>query len=116
MSNHSAGPWVVQDNAALGVHIYSKGGCFGGGSHVCRVSFTAVRSDAAEPGASERQLRANACLIAAAPDMLEALKAYDAAMTSCWGSPDDLPRGNPDAARCWPMARAAIAKAEGITP
>ncbi len=37
----------------------------------------------------------------------------DDAMTSCWGAPEYLPDGNPDAARCWPMARAAIAKVKG---
>jgi hypothetical protein len=45
--------------------------------------------------------------------LMEALKAYDDAMTSCWGAPEYLPDGNPDAARCWPMARAAIAKTKG---
>jgi len=45
--------------------------------------------------------------------LMEALKAYDDAMTACWGAPEYLPDGNPDAARCWPMARAAIAKATG---
>jgi hypothetical protein len=54
---------------------------------------------------------ANARLFRAAPAMLKALRAYDDAMTACWGAPEYLPDGNPDAARCWPMARAAIAKA-----
>jgi hypothetical protein len=103
MSKHSPGPWVIQDNAAHGVHIYSAGGCFGGGSHICRVSFGAVRVDA-EPGASERQMRANALLMASAPELLEALKqiANQEWVENCldpqW------------AAR---IARAAIAKAEG---
>lgn len=62
-AKHTPGPWVIQDNAAFGVHIYGPGG-LGGGKHLARVSNSAG-VDA----------RANARLIAAAPDMLAALKA-----------------------------------------
>jgi hypothetical protein len=104
-SKHTPGPWVIQDNAAHGIHIYSNGGPFGGGLHVARVSNSA--------GIGYDGQEANARLIAAAPDMLAALEAYDAAMSSCWGDIDGLPPGNPDAARCWLLARAALAKARG---
>jgi hypothetical protein len=109
MSAHTPGPWAVMTNRQG--YPYQISAPFsdprkpGGITDVTRWASISL------PSSPEGQ--ANARLIAAAPEMLEALKAYDAAMTSCWGSPDDLPSGHPDAARCWPMARAAIARAEG---
>jgi len=103
MSQHSAGPWVIQDNAAHGVHIYSAGGCFGGGFHLARLSRPGVLV-AAAPGESERQLRANARLMSAAPELLAVLRKVVAGVDEHEG---------------WQMAstiaeaRAAIAKAEG---
>ncbi len=59
----SPGPWVIQDNAGHGIHIYSAGGAFGGGKHVAKVSNSAGVD-----------IRANAKLIVAAPAMLDALR------------------------------------------
>jgi hypothetical protein len=111
MSKHSAGPWVIQDNAAHGVHIYSAGGCFGGGFHLARLSRPGVLV-AAAPGESERQLRANAHLMSAAPELLAALKRWEH-----YGCPDcggDCSSANPPVACCiMQETRAAIAMVEG---
>lgn len=52
---------------------------------------------------------ANGCLIAAAPDMYEALKAYD----KHFGLLEDNHMMNEEARRCTKIGKAAIAKAEG---
>jgi hypothetical protein len=64
-AKHTPGPWVIQDNAAAGIHIYSNGGAFGGGLHVARVSNSA--------GIGYAGQEANARLIASAPDMAREL-------------------------------------------
>jgi hypothetical protein len=102
---HTEGPWAVTGQSEAGRYIKVAAH----GRTVARVLFSSEQ--AGERG--EATDASDALLIAAAPDMLAALCAYDDAMTSCWGAPDGLPPGNPDAARCWPMARAAIAKARG---
>ena len=107
-TQHTPGDWTVFDSGSdLDFPGIEAGDfsivCFGDGddpNDMCGVR-----------GRTLDEAWANARLIAAAPDLLKALRAYDDAMTACWGAPERLPNGNPDAARCWPMARAAIAKA-----
>lgn len=90
----SPGPWVIQDNAGHGIHIYSAGGAFGGGKHVAKVSNSAGVD-----------IRANAKMIVAAPDLLAALTALTiAAEAAGW----DV---EPENRSALDNARAAIAKA-----
>ncbi|HSG19548.1 MAG TPA: hypothetical protein VLA31_02160 [Burkholderiaceae bacterium] len=91
MSKHTPGPWrprngIVLADSHKGTHCSDEDIAFYGGPLVCE----SIRTDA------------NARLIAAAPDLLEALKAmleYYGSHTAC--------------VECQDMARAAIAKAEG---
>ena len=88
MSKHIPGPWTAEDNA-----VFSNRMCL------------AIGYGARIP--------ANVRLMAAAPDLLAALKLYDEVMTAAWGEFDALPNEYSDRRRCWSAARAAIAKAEG---
>lgn len=100
-AKHTPGPW------GRGRSIYLRGDRDG-------PSFGWLM--ACEPGSPEDlEARANARLIAAAPDMLEALKEYDRIMLAAW------PGGVAEMQACrdhpahdlWPQVRSAIAKAEG---
>jgi len=103
-AKHTTGPWVIQDNAAFGVHIYGPGG-LGGGKHLARVSNSAGVD-----------VMANARLIAAAPNMLAALKAAkqfieNGVELGFIRMPD---RSTPDPAHnTLPAIKAAIAAATG---
>lgn len=92
IAKHTPGPWLVDhDTDITGSESSPEIGCVGK-VDIAHVYLRAV------PGKTE----ANARLIAAAPDLLEALKAV---LNSCLDS-----RGLADA---YKQARAAIAKAEG---
>lgn len=96
MSTHyTPGPWATTANGFNVVSTTAK-------VHVCA---TKLREDAEQ--------KANALLIAAAPDMLAALVEYDASMTAYWGEPEAVEAKYDDAIRCWNATRAAIAKARG---
>jgi len=86
MAEHTPGPWTIYDQTDPH-HIKIKGQYADiGGAHVADILG-----------------EANARLIAAAPDLLAALKAFMHA------------DGHDDFEDEWPAARAAIAKAEGLT-
>lgn len=97
MSKHTPGPWdygwEIQPNGCPTVGHK--------GLMVCMVAHSAK-----DPEQKETAL-ANANLIAAAPDLLEALE-YALSM---WG--DYLPPGNSNAMKAIKQSRAAIAKARG---
>ena len=95
-TQHTPGPWVLQDNAGFGVYVYGAGGAFGGGVQVAKVQ-ASVRADVQT---------ANAHLIAAAPDLLAALREM---VRTCRPTPIIEAEGR-DALTA---ARAAIARAEG---
>jgi hypothetical protein len=86
MSKHTPGPWGTYDTAAYGIHI-CKGGI--AGQHIA--------SAQRYVGLTQDETVANARLIAAAPEMLAALREL-------------LERCDFEAQE---MARAAIGKAEG---
>lgn len=97
MSKHTPGPWEIDSGMRTAINK--------GGKHVAMVSFY---KDGTPNSVDEIEHEANARLIAAAPEMLEALKAVRAA--------DDTHRlaeipGMPRIVRI--VVDAAIAKAEG---
>lgn len=94
MSKHTSGPWGIYDTAAYGIHI-CKGGI--AGQHIA--------SAQRYVGLTQDETVANARLIAAAPDLLDALKALTEKLAmsgDAWRWKEELPQ-----------AAAAIAKAEG---
>lgn len=106
MSNHTPGPWVFSDNTKLGwktnpysVSVKRKG------------HFTAVADIPNRKLLTDEEKKANARLISAAPDLLEALKE----ITSDYAERFDLddPSTNPGIKSSIKLARAAIAKATG---
>lgn len=125
MSKHTPGPWVADDNEGFSMwKIYSR--MSPSGSGVQGPCVAEVIGDSAEADA-------NALLIAAAPELLEALYIVDAC-----GDPKRVTLYDGEAegwewvhfdgrewheVGCWedgppmhPAARAAIAKAEGVKP
>jgi hypothetical protein len=95
MSKHTAGPWSVENDTDIaGIENDPANGCFGP-VDVAHVYLRTV------PGRTE----ANANLIAAAPDLLTALRDM---MSTLADGPDDS-----DVARVVNKARAAIFKATG---
>lgn len=120
MSGHTPGRWLLSDD---GGHIYSD--CNSGDVIVCPGDIICLEPDADE--SSEMWRKANARLIAAAPEMLEALKQLVAMMDDCMSdlgcnpNAEDYVPGetdvelNPRGTYRLSQARAAIAKAEGRT-
>ena len=88
MSKHTPGPWATD-----------------GGDTVVAMGNQIVVTAPAPDGASREEMKANARLIAAAPELLEALKGMLQAFL-CTQDPDAYPSDAP----C-NLARAAIAKA-----
>jgi hypothetical protein len=87
---HTPGPWAYHDKAAYGLAITTG-----------NIAAQNIASVQAYVGLTHTQARANARLIAAAPDMFAALRAAE----------QQLDYGQYDAAQ--DILRAAIAKAEG---
>lgn len=102
MSKHTEGPWAVLDEEADKSYIRIRGTRLGGRYKVANVL---AGNDAAADWVRDES-RANARLIAAAPDLLEALKACAAVVAG-----DTMHKqGLIDALE---LARAAILKATG---
>lgn len=108
MSGYTKGPWVLID----GNNIYSALGADSGdgipadstdGWHIASIGETPTFVDGDEVDLGRNVKQANARLIAAAPDLLEALEYC----LDCLGDEFALP------ADCQSTARAAIAKARG---
>lgn len=95
-SKHTAGPW------SLGVDRRGDRMVFGSCRHLATVPI-----DQLDP----KEDRANARLIAAAPDLLEALTVM--LKGDEMGEYECQRQGFPRLSKRWEMARAAIAKAEG---
>lgn len=97
MTKHTPGPWKVEMKTMV----------MAGRRSICSAGGYSQNFDT-EKVAAENQ--ANARLIAAAPDMLEALEAY----IRVWGQPP-VDRFSYDSAweDAWKKARAAINKAKG---
>lgn len=103
-SQHTPGPWEIHDGGKFG--SYGDNGpsvCAVTGPGLCQPLF-----DLCGP-ASEMQCRANAALIAAAPELLEALRGLSDAVIEYGRTVAEWDRVL-DADKA---ARAAIAKAEG---
>ena len=92
---HTPGPWKAsQGLPSIGWHVGMPG----------RWRLIVVGRDERDEGMSDEELRANARLIAAAPELLEALRHLVARVIENGGTGDLID-----------SALAAIAKAEGIT-
>ena len=104
MSAHTPGPWRVIGG---GLHIASDNAP--GHVIVCRTGRLGMVGD--EPKQTLARWEADAHLIAAAPDLLEALEAYH----FHFGILEENEFINAEARRCASLARAAIAKAKGET-
>lgn len=87
MSKHTPGPWAKHGGVIRSLGMNDR-----------KVADVRVLDDEGQ---------ANANLIAAAPDLLEAIKAA----RDLWG--DYLPPGNSNAMKAMKLVNAAIAKAEG---
>ena len=99
MSKHTPGPWKVESSSKDGSRVTA----------IALVAWCGANSCFGVDGnqfISAKQARANARLIAAAPELLEALKALDSAFMS-----HTLWNGEPPVEIV--QARAAIAKATG---
>lgn len=109
-TKHTPGPWHCDD-----VHPDSGSIMIGSAKDwVCVMchkpdDYAAERGDDEE---NERQTLSNARLIAAAPELLEALSK----LVLHVGHYSSMPHAHHDAARDMANARAAIAKAEGAQP
>jgi hypothetical protein len=108
-STHTPGPWVIWENTPGDGRW-----CIGSGSEKDRSSKLVVAPDDGwETGYKDhREREANAHLIAAAPTMLDALKAHDAYLSQHYSGPDSDALSI-DAAKAWALTRAAIKKADG---
>ncbi len=91
MSKHTPGPWTIDWNVSR-LDIFSADAA---------TLVATLRRSALSPGIDDAA-KANARLIAAAPELLEALQAVQAFIT-----------GEPNAVEPFGMVRAAIAKAGG---
>ena len=98
MSKHTPGPWIAEQRETRSAVLTARGLC-----PISDCPQWASRDD--RPKAAESF--ANALLISAAPDLLEALEAARA----LWG--DYLPAGNSNAMKAMRLVDAAIAKAKG---
>lgn len=99
MSKPTPGPWHAVYNKKMGWYAIctSRPAEYGGTNLVVRV-------EDYQPGEKET----NAHLIAAAPELLEALKVF----AVHFGPLEDNEMLHPEARRCFALARAAIAKTE----
>jgi hypothetical protein len=99
-AGHTPGPWDVWPEEQFWTGDY-RVGTFDEGK------FTEVAFCDTE----RAEVKANARLIAAAPDMFDALQAHDDYMTIHYHDPDSEAL-HPDAAANWKRVRAAIARAK----
>ena len=102
MSEHTPGPWMVY---ADGIEAGPEGGFrpFGG----CGCCGSPWMN-----GADSETAKADARLIAAAPDLLEALDELESWLVcACIASPEDMAQSFPHMLQ---VVQAAIAKAEGV--
>ncbi len=100
-ASHTPGPWAYCGHP----QPCECGYIFGDGGEVY-IAKTLTLADEIDPVASKPQRVANARLIAAAPELLEALKAVvDSAVPN--------PRDHPTMFPAWDLAKRAIAKVEG---
>lgn len=100
-AKHTPGPWRVFEHSWCDTSI----GAPGTSNAICRLDINHATEESQE--ADEAQMAANARLIAAAPELLEALKACAAV---CAGETTNK-RGLISALE---QARAALAKCEGV--
>lgn len=105
MSKHTPGPWKTADITSRGTHVYWR--IEAPSKHVAGVSVDVTLYPVDVVAVSE-ELKANARLIAAAPDLLAALEALEVAVSMDFSLDRDS-RINAAASG----ARAAIAKARG---
>lgn len=110
MNKHTPGPWEVINSTGVFSALGADSGDGMKADHNdgwqicdCSVGATAVEGDYVELGFAVQ--KANAKLIAAAPEMLEALQAA----RDLWG--DYLPPGNSNAMKAMKLVDTAIAKA-----
>ena len=101
MSKHTPGPWFITGNMTLYVEARIEGGLI--------QEVASVGPTQADDGYGCQQ-RANANLIAAAPDLLEALEAICLMQARNYGDATQTHLDFPELAA---KARAAIAKAKG---
>jgi hypothetical protein len=102
---HTPGPWSVgEDNVGDGCNIRDANGN--------RVAHTATSRNHGTEKIDPAEAKANARLIAAAPDLLKALKEL---LDASEASPDDLPAHEYESivADAHNRARAALSRAEG---
>lgn len=104
--SHTPGPWSAQIFSDNTFRVVDKRALSFSNSRVCDVQSW---SDASR-GPSRNQARANAHLIAAAPDLLEALEAFDATIEYQYSGSREAMSALQDAAF---KAKAAIDKARG---
>lgn len=113
-AKHTPGPWTQwKDHAAVfaGVEENERGTL--SGKHlveICRCEGDDVGEDDDE---GEAIAKANARLIAAAPDLLAACEAHHEYMLDLCGGKVDTSALHPNAIANWESIRAAIAKAKG---
>lgn len=108
-AKHTPGQWRVN---------WGRDTSYPLGVHNGKVNVVTAFGRCASPEAT-----ANARLIAAAPDLLAALKRLDASWTEFWPKGPDVPESRervmaiePETAEIWREIRSAIAAAEGTTP
>jgi hypothetical protein len=112
MSKHTPGPWQVMNDydGATIVVANVDGETFSDGTSTFSYDFVCdTYGDGDDDSRSKAVAIANARLIAAAPDMLAALKAMDAALCDGFGTQAARMAGR----KALIAVRAAIAKAEG---
>lgn len=111
---HTPGPWVVNDFCALNeadVMVWS-GEDIHTAKPIAECAFiTQAEIDSGEDGCHQLEAEANARLIAAAPDLLEALQALMESRRR--DQYKGWEEGCPDFHKSEALARAAIAKATG---
>lgn len=109
---HTPGPWRVEAGTTLiwGNCNPDDRSTRGMGYPIAEARINPSGNWSTGPYADEGE--ANARLIAAAPEMKEALAAYDEYMGRWYDGPES-PALHPDAAANWKRVRRALAKADG---
>jgi hypothetical protein len=117
-SGHTPGPWSVanQTDVFTGLGATCADGRVADANDGwqiadCMTGITSVQEEIATLSVAEA--RANARLIAAAPDMLEALREAETALRSCYQVADYPANGRTDQDDALRTVRAAIETAEG---